>query len=115
LAVGSILFTRPIISPNSNSTLHISSFDSPYISAPKAADDNSLVYTINVGQAKPKTLTLYTTGKLAGLATVEFSSMDAWFEEEEEIFLHPKDPYKVCNIIDFRSQTMDGFPPPPPS
>lgn len=68
-----------------------------------------------MGQAKPKTLTLYTTGKLAGLATVEFSSMDAWFEEEEEIFLHPKDPYKVCNIIDFRSQTMDGFPPPPPS
>ena len=22
--------------------------------------------------------------------------MDAWFEEEEEIFIHPKDPYKVC-------------------
>ena len=71
-------------------------FDAPYIGAPKDADDgDKKVYTINVGQSEPKTLTLYITGKLAGLATVEFSEMDAWFEEDEEIFIHPKDPYKV--------------------
>jgi hypothetical protein len=70
-------------------------FDSPYISAPKEVDGDKKVYTIIVGQSEPKTLTLYTTGKLAGLATVKFSEMDAWFEEDEEIFLHPKDPYKV--------------------
>jgi hypothetical protein len=70
-------------------------FDSPYIGAPKETDGDKLVYTINVGQSEPKTVTLYTAGKLANLATIEFSAMDAWFEEEQEIFIHPKDPYKV--------------------
>jgi hypothetical protein len=72
-------------------------FDSPYIGAAKVVPDgDKTVYTINVGQSEPKTVTLYSAGKLAGLATVEFSAMDAWFEEDEEIFSHPKDPYKVC-------------------
>lgn len=48
-----------------------------------------------MGQSEPKTLTLHMAGKLAGLATVKFSDMDAWFEEDEEVFIHPKDPYKV--------------------
>jgi len=74
-------------------------FDSPYISAPKVVDGDKAVYTINVGQSEPKTVTLYTSGKLTGLATVEFSAMDAWFEEEEEIFIHPKDPYKRIDIL----------------
>jgi len=75
-------------------------FDSPYISgAPKEVDGDKKVYTINVGQSGPRTLTLYTAGKLAGLATVEFSAMDAWFEEDEEIFIHAKDPYKRVDIL----------------
>jgi hypothetical protein len=32
---------------------------------------------------------------LGGLFTINFAAMDHWFEEEEEIFVHPKDPYKV--------------------
>ena len=32
---------------------------------------------------------------LAGLTKIIFGTMDAWFEEEEQIFVHPKDPYKV--------------------
>ena len=56
-----------------------------------------MVYAIDVGQNEPKTLTQYTTGKLAGLSTIELSAMDAWFEEDEEIFIHPKDLYKVMS------------------
>ena len=35
-----------------------------------------------------------------GLVYIEFDAVDAWFEEEEQIFVHPKDPYKVsrCRI-----------------
>ena len=33
--------------------------------------------------------------KLSGLLKIEFWAMDAWFEEDEQIFVHPKDPYKV--------------------
>ena len=34
-------------------------------------------------------------GPLAGLIKLEFGKMDAWFEEDERIYGHPKDPYKV--------------------
>lgn len=37
----------------------------------------------------------YTSGKRAGLTKIVSKAMDAWFEEDEEIFVHPKDPYKV--------------------
>lgn len=39
--------------------------------------------------------TEYLDGDLKGLITISFSSMDAWFEEDEQVFVHPKDPYKV--------------------
>lgn len=32
---------------------------------------------------------------VAGTLKVIFDRADAWFEEDEEIFAHPKDPYKV--------------------
>ena len=32
---------------------------------------------------------------MAGLTKLIWAKMDAWFEEEEQIFNHPKDPYKV--------------------
>ncbi|KAF8805421.1 DUF427-domain-containing protein [Phlegmacium glaucopus] len=77
-------------------------FDSPDITvSPPEADDanNCLKYSIHVRQAKPRTLTLHTTGKLANLSTIKFSTMDTWFEEEEQIFIHPKDPYKRIDIL----------------
>lgn len=35
------------------------------------------------------------SGDLNGLLKLHFAAADAWFEEDEEIFVHPKDPYKV--------------------
>jgi hypothetical protein len=35
------------------------------------------------------------TKDLAGLLKIEFSAADAWLEEDERIYVHPKDPYKV--------------------
>ena len=29
---------------------------------------------------------------------IGFDKVDSWFEEDEEIFVHPKDPYKVCQL-----------------
>ena len=34
-------------------------------------------------------------GDLKDLVKLIFGAADAWFEEDEEIFVHPKDPYKV--------------------
>ncbi|KAG7089449.1 hypothetical protein E1B28_011134 [Marasmius oreades] len=37
--------------------------------------------------------------KLAGLLRVDFKAMDAWFEEDEQVFVHPKDPYKRVDVL----------------
>ncbi|GJJ08994.1 hypothetical protein Clacol_003215 [Clathrus columnatus] len=39
------------------------------------------------------------TGKLTGLFTIEFDKVDMWFEEDEEILVHPKDPYKRADVL----------------
>jgi len=37
--------------------------------------------------------------ELAGLFKIEFASADAWFEEDDRIYVHPKDPYKRVDIL----------------
>lgn len=55
------------------------------------------IYDIVVGNRRAEAAaTVYHDDELDGLIQLEFSEMDAWFEEDEEIFVHPKDPYKVC-------------------
>ena len=60
--------------------------------------ESQIAYTMFLGgNTTQGVATLHKTGPLSGLATLKFDAMDAWFEEDEEIFIHPKDPYKVCN------------------
>ena len=54
------------------------------------------LYDLVVGDRKAEAaVTKHLDGELAGLVSIEFGAMDAWFEEDEQIFAHPKDPYKV--------------------
>ncbi|KXN86070.1 hypothetical protein AN958_10546 [Leucoagaricus sp. SymC.cos] len=57
------------------------------------------VYNITAGDEAAGALTRYYQTELAGLFTVRFSAMDSWFEENEEIFVHPKDPYKRIDVL----------------
>ncbi|EMD31338.1 hypothetical protein CERSUDRAFT_109509 [Gelatoporia subvermispora B] len=41
----------------------------------------------------------YFLGELKDLVLIPFGAMDAWFEEEEQIFVHPKDPYKRVDVL----------------
>jgi uncharacterized protein (DUF427 family) len=36
---------------------------------------------------------------LAGHVAFQWNLMDAWYEEEEEIFVHPRDPYKRVDVL----------------
>ncbi|KAI1331581.1 DUF427-domain-containing protein [Xylariaceae sp. FL0255] len=36
---------------------------------------------------------------LAGLVRVEFGAVDAWFEEDARIDIHPRDPYKRVDVV----------------
>ncbi|SEO42891.1 DUF427 domain-containing protein [Trujillonella endophytica] len=44
----------------------------------------------------------YADGPLAGHLRVEWSALDAWFEEDEEVFVHPRNPYSRVDAL--RSQ-----------
>ncbi|TFK36717.1 DUF427-domain-containing protein [Crucibulum laeve] len=70
-----------------------------YLSIPTASPDVAS-YDLWIGlRGAPKTITRYLTGPLAGLFTIKFSDMDAWFEEDEQIYVHPRDPYKRVDVL----------------
>ena len=36
---------------------------------------------------------------LAGLARIDWAALDAWYEEDEQVFVHPRDPYTRVDAI----------------
>jgi uncharacterized protein (DUF427 family) len=52
------------------------------------------VHTVGKGQAR-----VYDDGVAAGLVRFDWDAMDSWFEEEEEVFVHPRNPYSRCDAI----------------
>jgi uncharacterized protein (DUF427 family) len=38
-------------------------------------------------------------GELRDLIRLDWAAMDAWFEEDEEVFTHPRDPYTRVDIL----------------
>ncbi|KAG2362723.1 DUF427-domain-containing protein [Suillus spraguei] len=61
------------------------------------------VYNLVVGEHEARdAVTLYQTSDskdLAGLFKIKFSAADAWFEEDERVYIHPKDPYKRVDVL----------------
>ncbi len=37
--------------------------------------------------------------QLAGLVAFYWGKMDAWFEEDDEVYVHPRDPYKRIDVL----------------
>jgi uncharacterized protein (DUF427 family) len=58
---------------------------------------------LRVGESsRPGAARLYTDSALAGVAgTVHFEwdALDAWYEEEEEVFVHPRNPYTRVDAL----------------
>jgi uncharacterized protein (DUF427 family) len=36
---------------------------------------------------------------LQGFVAFEWNKMDAWFEEDDEVYVHPRDPYKRIDVV----------------
>lgn len=53
------------------------------------------------GKTAPSSVTVFNdpSSPMNGLLKVTFGAMDGWFEEDEEIFIHPKDPYKRVDVL----------------
>jgi uncharacterized protein (DUF427 family) len=51
-------------------------------------------YGLRVGSKDvPEALRIYQDGPLAGYARIEWNALDAWYEEDAQIFVHPRNPY----------------------
>ena len=69
-------------------------------------------YGLRVGQTeRPAALRVYGDDSLAGLAGTarfEWDALDAWFEEDEQVFVHPRNPYtRVDALRSTRSVRVD--------
>jgi len=64
---------------------------------------DSVVYDVRAGDREaPGAAQEYPESpieELRGHVRFEFSAMDMWFEEDEEIFVHPRDPHKRVDIL----------------
>ncbi len=60
-------------------------------------------YGLRTGDAeRPGAAWCYAEGPLAGHLRFEWAALDAWFEEDEEVFVHPRSPYARVDAL--RSQ-----------
>ncbi|WP_026313573.1 DUF427 domain-containing protein [Actinomadura flavalba] len=58
------------------------------------------VSTVRVdGAAAQDAARAYDAPELAGLVRIDHQAMDAWFEEDREVFAHPRDPYKRVDVL----------------
>jgi len=54
------------------------------------------------GGIRPRAARVYGDGAaeaLAGMVRFEWAALDAWFEEDEEVFVHPRSPYTRVDAI----------------
>jgi len=51
---------------------------------------------------RPSSARLYTedaVNRLAGMVRLDWDALDAWFEEDEEVFVHPRSPYTRVDAL----------------
>ena len=74
---------------------HSTDLPERFLRNPKQGD-TSTTYDLVVGERTAKAaVTVHNEGNFRDLVKITFNKMDAWLEEDEEIFIHPRDPYKV--------------------
>ena len=62
----------------------------------------STTYDLVVGEHTAEgAVTVHTDGSFKDLVKIAFDKVDAWLEEDEEIYNHPRDPYKVRTLSSY--------------
>ncbi|URN08922.1 DUF427 domain-containing protein [Actinomadura madurae] len=70
--------------------------DGPGKRSPSRGD--ATAYTVKVNGAEAPGAALRHT-ELPGLVRLDWDAMDAWFEEDEEVFVHPRDPHTRVDVL----------------
>lgn len=75
--------------------------DGPGDRSPSRGD--ATAYTVKVdGAEAPGAAVRYLESpveELRGLVRLDWGAMDAWFEEDEEVFVHPRNPYTRVDVL----------------
>jgi uncharacterized protein (DUF427 family) len=61
--------------------------------------DSTGVGTARVHTAGSGRAWVYDEGVAAGRVRFEWNALDRWFEEDEEVFVHPRNPYSRCDAV----------------
>jgi uncharacterized protein (DUF427 family) len=51
------------------------------------------------GQERPNAGWIYDSGELAGTVRLLWDAVDAWFEEDEQVYVHPRSPYTRVDAL----------------
>jgi uncharacterized protein (DUF427 family) len=51
------------------------------------------------GQERPNAGWVYDSGELTGTVRLLWPAVDAWFEEDEQVFVHPRNPYTRVDAL----------------
>ena len=72
-----------------------------YLRNPKQGA-TSTTYDLVVAECTAEgAVTVHNGGNFKDLVKIAFDKMNAWLEEDEEIHIHPKDPYKVRTLSSY--------------
>ncbi|MFL5820588.1 MAG: DUF427 domain-containing protein [Solirubrobacteraceae bacterium] len=70
--------------------------------APSPSRGEGRTFTVRAGDKQAAAALRYQDSpieELNGLIRLEWAAMDAWFEEDEEVFTHPRDPHTRVDIL----------------
>jgi uncharacterized protein (DUF427 family) len=69
----------------------------------KLSRGTARLHGLQVGEvARPRAVRVYgedAIAGLAGMARFDWDALDAWFEEDEQVFVHPRDPYTRVDAV----------------
>ena len=66
----------------------------------RQSEDGNATYDLVVGDKKAsRSVTVFETGDFVDFIRIDFDAADAWFEEDQRMYVHPRDPYKVCRSL----------------
>jgi len=69
-----------------------------YLRNPKQGATSTTYDLVVGGRTAEGAVTVHSGGNFKDLVKITFNKMDAWLEEDEEIEIHPRDPYKRIDI-----------------
>jgi uncharacterized protein (DUF427 family) len=78
-----------------------------YLRNPKQGVTSTTYDLVVGGHTAEGAVTVHTDGSFKDLVKITFDKVDAWLEEDEEIDIHPKDPYKVRTLSSYSVARRD--------